>query len=129
MGIIRHACRYPVAFGDHGKLIGVAATREIGLGEAYAYVPLSCLLNQSKFRSDPQVGHLIDKYPDLFANRDNSEHLILIFYTLHEMSKGPDSFWYHYFQVSAIDDMPCNWTEADLDVLQDPIMKQEMMDE
>lgn len=127
--IVHPAVRYPVAFGPTGGLVGVVATREIGIGEAYVYVPLKCIISESKFRADPQIGHLLDKYPELFRDRDNSEHLVVIFFCLHEMSKGEGSFWYHYFQVSALSEMPAQWSDADLDVLHDPIMKLEMKDE
>ena len=102
--------RYPVAFGPTGDLIGMSAKREISLNEAYVYCPMRCIINASKFRKDPQVGHLIEKHPELFEERDNRDHLVVIFYLIHEMSKGRDSFWYHYFQVSALPDMPAKWT-------------------
>ena len=65
-GIKRPAVRYPVAFGSKGELIGLAATREIGLGEAYVFVPIKCIINESKFRADPQISHLLDNHPELF---------------------------------------------------------------
>ena len=94
---MRPAVRYPVAFGPNGELVGMAATREIGLGEAYVYVPIKCIINESKFRASTEIGHLVDKHPELFEHRDNSDHLVVIFFLIHEMSKGEDSFWYHYF--------------------------------
>lgn len=128
-GIIRPAVRYPVAFGSKGELVGVAARREIGLNEAYIYVPLKCIINESKARADPKIGHIFERYPHLFKNRDNSEHLIVIFFVLYEMSKGKDSFWYHYFEVSALPEMLSKWSDAELDILADPIMKAENKDE
>ena len=49
-GIIRPSCRFPVAFGEKGELIGISAVRDIGLGEAYIFVPVKCIINESKFR-------------------------------------------------------------------------------
>ena len=95
-GIIRPACRYPVAFGEKGELTGVSANHEIGLGEAYIFVPVKCIINESKFRRDPQIGHLLKKYPELFRKNANADHIVVIFFLMHEMSKGEDSYWYHY---------------------------------
>ena len=65
-GILHPKCRYPVAFGPSGELVGIAATEEIALGESYVYVPVKCVINESKFRADPEIGHLVDKHPELF---------------------------------------------------------------
>ena len=61
-----------MAFGDSGELIGIAATREIGLGEAYIFVPCKCILNEFKFRADPQIGHLLQKHEDFFEEADDA---------------------------------------------------------
>ena len=45
------------------------------------------------------------------------------------MSKGEQGFWYPYFEISALPDVPMNWSEKELDELHDPIMKQEAIDE
>ena len=103
--------------------MGIAATREIALGEAYVYVPTKCIVNESKFRADPQVGHLLDKHPELFSEGEHAPHLVLIFFLIHEMSKGENSYWYHYLQTSALPDMPTQWSVQDLNELHDPIMK------
>ena len=52
-----------------------------------------------------------------------------MFFVLHEMSKGEASFWYPYFQISESPDQVSQWQESDLDELQDPIFKEEAMDE
>ena len=93
------------------------------------YVPIKCVVNESKFRQDPQIGHLLDKHPELFDQGLNCAHLVVIFFLLHEMSKGENSYWYHYLEISALPDMPAQWIEEDLNELHDPIMKQEAIDE
>ena len=52
-----------------------------------------------------------------------------MFFVLHEMSKGEASFWHPYFQISESPDQVSQWQESDLDELQDPIFKEEAMDE
>ena len=128
-GILHPACRYPVAFGDKGELIGISATRDIGVGEAYIYVPTKCIINETKFRNDPQIGHLIDKHPELFSERGNCDHMKLIFFLMHEMGKGENSFWHYYFEAAELPDLLANWESTDLDELHDPILRVKAMDE
>jgi len=128
-GIIRQNIRYPVAFGTKGELIGLAATSEIGFSQAFLYVPSHLMINESRIRADPRIGHIIDKHPSLFADKANSEHLVLVFYLLVEFGKGRDSFWFPYFEVVALPESLSLWDERDLDELHDPILKQESLDE
>lgn len=75
----------------------MGATKEVGLREAMTYVPTNLMICEAKFRADPRIGHLIDKHPEIFAEKLNNEHVILMFFLMIEYSKGKDSFWYDYF--------------------------------
>ena len=50
-----------------------------------------------------ELGLIIEKYPDAFiikgrkSTAATNQHLVIIFFILHEMSKGSDSFWYPWF--------------------------------
>ena len=112
--MIRDCCRYPVAFGEDGQLIGVAAAKDVGLNEAFVYVPTRLIINESKFKADPQVGHILEQHSDFFDDRDNSEHMKVTFYVMHELTKGADSFWHWYFEVSDLPDMLAFWSEEEL---------------
>lgn len=68
-GIIHKSVRYPVAFGSEGHLIGLAATRRIGFNEAYLYVPTRVIISEDQFRNHPEIGHIIDKHPEVFIER------------------------------------------------------------
>ena len=46
--IVSPAVRYPVAFGPSGQLIGCAARRSIGFNEAFLFVPMKCVICESK---------------------------------------------------------------------------------
>lgn len=96
-GIKHDSVRYPVAFGKEGHLIGLAATRRIGFNEAYLYVPNHVIISEEQFRRHKEIGHILDKHPEVFRERQLSEHHVLIFFVMHEMSKGEESFWYPYF--------------------------------
>jgi hypothetical protein len=45
---------------------------------------------------------------------------------MHEMSKGEESFWGPYFEIAHDTDLPCFWEEADLDVLEDELLRAEV---
>ena len=118
-GVVNSAVRYPVAFGEDGQLVGIAARREIGFNEAYLYVPMKVIICASKVLKS-EIGPIIDKYINAFNNKSSTrqnqgqdksltanersitttQHLIIIFFVLHEMSKGEDSFWHPWFDVS-----------------------------
>ena len=74
-------------------------------------MPTKCIINESKFRVDPQIGHLLAKHPELFEDGEHSAHLVVIFFLIHEISKGENSYWFHYLATSALPDMPPQWTE------------------
>ena len=56
-------------------------------------------------RPDFSAGAYLDLHPDVFVDRQSSEHLVLIFFVMFEMTKGRDSFWYPYFQITEKTDM------------------------
>lgn len=45
-GVRRDSVEWPVAFGKEGKLLGVMAKRDIGLHEAFIYVPVNICINE-----------------------------------------------------------------------------------
>ena len=90
---------------------------------------MKCCINESKFRADPQIGHLVDKHPELFDENENAAHIVVIFFVMHELGKGADSFWHWYFEISAWSDMPALWSQDELNELHDPILKHEACDE
>ena len=92
-------------------------------------MPVKCIINESKFIADPEVGHLVEKHADFFNSNEHPEHLKLTFFVMHEISKGERSFWHHYFKVCPTPDMPCFWSEEELNELHDPMMKQEAENE
>ena len=82
------------------------------------YIPMKLIVCESKILQS-EVGFIIKKYPKVFSEkgRTNSEHMIIMFFVLHEMSKGEGSFWYPYFQISESPDQVSQWEESDLDEL------------
>ena len=106
----------------------MAAQKEIGLTEAYLYVPMKLVICESKVRKS-EIGHLLDLYEDTFSDPNVGEHLKLTFFVLHEMSKGEKSLWAPYFAISEMPDIPMLWDDKDLKELHDEIMVQAVMDQ
>lgn len=96
-GAKRESIDYPAAFGPDGGLIGIAAKRDIGIQEAYIYVPSKLVICEEKFRQDPDIGHILEENPELFVDHYFGEHLVLIFFIAYEIGKGEKSFWAPYF--------------------------------
>ena len=105
----------------------MAAQKDIGLTEAYLYVPMKLVICESKVRKS-EIGHLLDLYEDTFSDPNVGEHLKLTFFVLHEMSKGDKSLWAPYFAISEMPDIPMLWDDKDLKELHDEIMVQAVMD-
>jgi len=87
---------------------------ESGFQESYIYVPTKIVICEDQFRNSPEIGHILDKHPEAFIDRQSSEHLIIIFFVMHEMIKGENSFWYPYFKITEKTDMLCFWKPEDL---------------
>jgi len=60
-------------------LIGVRATRDIGFGEAYLYVPLKMTINEETFKNC-EIKDIYFKNEADFYDRDKPEHFVLIFF-------------------------------------------------
>jgi hypothetical protein len=118
-GAKRDSIIYPAAFGAAGKLIGIAATRDIGLTEAYLFVPSKMIICEEKFRQNKKIGHILDENPDVFTEHFFGEHLVIIFFMMYEMGKGEDSFWFSYFETAELTDMLNLWGEDDLAFMED----------
>ena len=104
-GVLRDSVRYPTCFGNDGQLVGMSATKDIGLREAFVYVPQRLMICEARFRQDPSIGHLLNKHPELFQEKLNREHVALMFFLMHEYGKGEDSFWFDYFNCCALPDL------------------------
>lgn len=116
---------YPVCFGKHGNLLGIAAKRPIGPEEAYIFIPNKIIINDEKILKSA-IGHLILRHEDVFKEHADGEYLRLIFFITYELSKGEQSMWYPYFQIAQDSDLPCFWEKEELEQLEDELLKAEI---
>ncbi|CDW88807.1 set domain protein [Stylonychia lemnae] len=126
-GVIYPAVDYPVAFGKHGYLIGMAAKQDIPPQKAFLFVPQKLMINEVVVRNS-KISHIINKHPKIFKHHQDAEYLILIVFVWHELLKGEESFWYHYFQIINQSDLPMLWTEEEIAELQDQVMQKDILE-
>ena len=74
-----------------------------------------------------EIGFLLVEHPDIFERRISGEHLKLIVFVCHEMTKGEGSFWHPYFQITEKTDMLMQWGMKDLEQLQDTSLVDETL--
>jgi hypothetical protein len=91
-------------------LVGISAKRDIGMQEAYIYVPSKLIICEEKFRQDTVIGHIIDSHPDVFSEHSFAEHMVLIFFCMYEMGKGNEGFWHPFFETAEYCDMLNKWS-------------------
>jgi len=126
-GVLHPGVEYPVAFGRHGELVGMAASRDIPPQTAFLFVPQNLFICEDNIRMrSPLLSALYDRNPAVFKRHHDSEYLIIIVYIWHEQMKGEKSFWFPYFDTINTCDMPMSWTDAELDEFQDSVLKQNL---
>lgn len=58
---------FPVAFGHHGELMGLAANKDIPPMRGFLFVPDKLMITAEKARRDPVLGPIIKKHPEVFG--------------------------------------------------------------
>jgi hypothetical protein len=128
-GIVRPSLRYPTAFGKDGRLIGISTKRTIGFNESFLFVPAKLFITEENFTRHPQLSKLIDEHEELQNELTETYHLLMIFFLLYELCKGPESFWFPYFEITDKPDLIADWPVKELNNLQDETMKERTLEE
>jgi hypothetical protein len=116
---VRHpSVDYPVAFGKHGQLIGMAASKDVPPLKAFLSVPCRLIITEQTVMKS-NVAHIILKHPEIFKSHHDSEYLTLGLFIMHEILKGEESFWYPYLEIINFSDLPMLWTKHEIEELQD----------
>jgi hypothetical protein len=107
-----------VAFWESGVL-GVQAKSDIGPNKVFVFVPYALCLNQYKARTS-EISHIFTS--EFFKAQPRSKDYVIYLYVMHEKIKGEKSFWHPYFStLSGITNL-VDWTEEELDELQDELI-------
>nr|ADX78230.1 CIA6 [Chlamydomonas reinhardtii] len=91
------------AYVDEGWR-GVVATRDLAPGDTVLRVPGRLLMTTRSARADPALAAALSRLAaspdpdDVAAAAALTPHQLLATHLLHEVSKGPESFWHPYLQ-------------------------------
>ena len=77
---------------------------------------------------ESEIAFIIHRHKDVFEEHADSEYLRLIFFITYEITKGEKSMWYPYFGIAERSDLPAFWDPKELDVLEDELLKAEIME-
>jgi hypothetical protein len=106
-------------------VIGVAAKRLIRPQEAYIYIPAKLVINRAKLLKS-EIKHVFEDHKEEFKTITEDDRFPLTFFVAYEMAKGESSFWYPYFSTAYDSDIPLFWDPADLEFLDDELIKAEI---
>ena len=82
-GVEHPGVEYPVAFGKHGQLIGMAAKKDIPPLKAFLFVPHKLIIQESVARRS-EIAFIFSKHPEVYKTHYDSEYLTLATYIFYE---------------------------------------------
>ena len=75
-----------------------------------------------------EIAASLDTLPEIKNSSDRQSGILKLF-LMHEISKSQKSFWYEYLQITEKPDILIQWTERELNDLQEESLKQNVMEE
>eukprot|EP00347_Sterkiella_histriomuscorum_P010279 403376910 len=126
-GVLHPGVDYPVAFGRQGQLIGMAARKDIPPQKAFLFVPQRLMISEVTVRNS-KIAPLLSKHPEIFKHHQDAEYLVIIAFVWHELMKGEASFWYPYFQIINLSDLPMLWSDQEIQEFQDQVLQKDIQD-
>lgn len=122
-GILYPGVDFPAAFGTKGELLGMAASRDLKPNTAFLYVPTNLHINKHTIKQrSPELWNVFEQYPAVFFKHYDYQYLRIVTYVMMEMRKGPESFWFPYFEVISWSDLPMLWQSTEIEEFQDPVL-------
>lgn len=120
------AVEFPVAFGKHGELLGLAAKKDIPPQKAFLFIPQKLIINEIVCRQDPVCGPVYEKHPDIFRDHFDNEYLLMIVFVMHNILLGEKSFWHVYWKTVCLSDLPMRWADEEVAEVQDAFLQREI---
>jgi hypothetical protein len=109
---------YPVEINGMRSAV---ALEDISPGELTCTVPKELMISPVHCRQSKTIGHVFRENYSLLRQDDPSITLML----MHEKLKGDQSFWFPFLQMMPHPETISEWTDTDLDELQDPALKRD----
>jgi len=105
-----------------GGVRGTVALDDIATDEHMLEIPTALMLSPPRARASPEIGHVFEENPALFAGDDDR---VLAAYMVFERLRGADSFWAPYFDVLPMPGSIADWSVDELKELQHPRLEME----
>ena len=125
-GAVYHAVDFPVAFGRHGELLGLAAKCDIPPNKAFLFIPQDIIINELVCRADPICGPVYEKHADIFRDHFDNEYLLMIVFVMHNHLIGERSKWAPYWKIVQLSELPMRWEKSEVEELQDAYLQREV---
>lgn len=77
-GVVKGPLEWPVAYGSKGELVGVRATKDIGMNESIVYIPTRITISIESFKQSEYSVIYYENEDDFLESED--EHFVLIFF-------------------------------------------------
>ena len=94
------------------------AKTNIPTKKAFLFIPYEIIITPQKAK-ESKLKKMINAYPRIFRDSSDSMDAILWIYLMHEKFKGEASFFHHYFEAIGNAEIVLDWTDEDLEDLQD----------
>lgn len=111
---------FPVAFGESG-VAGVMAKSDIPSKKAFLFIPYTIIITPQVAKATA-INEVFLSCPELFRDQRNSMDYILWVFLMWEKTKGQASFYNSYFNVIRKPEILSDWTDDELNELQDPFL-------
>ena len=101
----------------------MCAARDIPPLTAFLYIPWRILVTDQNIRErGPELNTLYERHPKVFKHHYDNEYIRMIIFLWHELCKGEGSFWKPYLDIINFTDLPCLWSDEELQLLQDAVL-------
>lgn len=118
-GLLMNKLEMPVNFDGTN---GVRAKTDIQPNEAFLFVPNKLLITVESARQS-EIAEVFKNHEQLFFTNLERDSLTVIVYLMHERLKGPESFWYPYFDALDMGKPAYLWPPEAIEMCDDPELR------
>jgi histone-lysine N-methyltransferase SETD3 len=105
-----------------GQVRGTIAKEDISTNEPMLFVPENIMISPPICHANPLIGHVFTENPHFFARDDDT---MLAVFVMFEKERGEESFWHPYLAMLPWPCSVADWSNSELDELQDRILSQQ----
>ena len=84
------------------------------------------IINELVCKSDKVCGPIFEKHPEIFEDHFDAEYMLMITFIMRQMLLGEESFWYPFWEIVNMSDMPMRWGHLEIHEFQDTFLQREI---